>query len=50
MASLIGSGTVEEDPTAVATFLRDQHESLDSTQIGEYFGHHEDQAVSFNQM
>lgn len=46
MVSLIGSGTVEDDPAAVATFLRDQRESLDSTQLGEYFGHHEEQAVS----
>ena len=46
MGSLIGSGTVENDPAAVATFLRDQRESLDSTQVGEYFGHHEEQAVS----
>ena len=45
MASLIGSGTVRNAPTAIAAFLREHKDELDTTQIGEYFGHHEEQAV-----
>ena len=46
MDSLLASGTVEKEAPAIAAFLREHHELLDSMQIGEYFGHHEDQAVS----
>ena len=45
MDSLLASGTVEETPEAIANFLRQHKESLDTTQIGEYFGHHDDLAV-----
>jgi len=45
MDSLLASGTVEGTPESIATFLREHKEALDTTQIGEYFGHHEDQAV-----
>ena len=45
MASLIGSGTVRNSPPAIAAFLREHKDELDTTQIGEYFGHHEEQAV-----
>lgn len=46
MDSLIASGTVESQPAAIATFLREQRDLLDSTQVGEYFGHHEEQAIA----
>jgi hypothetical protein len=46
VASLIGSGTVEGSPQAVASFLRQHIAELDKTQLGEYFGHHDEQAVS----
>lgn len=45
MASLIASGTVADSPLAIAAFIRENKSTLDPTQIGEYFGHHEDQAV-----
>ena len=47
MESLLASGTVEPAPEAIASFLRQHKESLDTTQVGEYFGHHEDLAVRF---
>lgn len=50
MASLIASGTVEDDPVAIAKFLREHRSLLDSTQVGEYFGHHEDHAVRPNKL
>lgn len=46
VAALIGSGTIEDNPEAVAGFLRDHLAELDRTQLGEYFGHHEEHAVS----
>ena len=46
VAALIGSGTVEDSPQAVASFLRQHIAELDKTQLGEYFGHHDEQAVS----
>ena len=45
MISLIGSGTVEGTPQAVAAFLREHLADLDKGQLGEYLGHHEDFAV-----
>lgn len=46
MQSLIASGTVGGDPAAIAAFLRERREVLDPTQVGEYFGHHEEQAIA----
>ena len=46
VASLMGSGTVEGTPAAVAAFLREHLADLDKGQLGEYLGHHEDFAVS----
>lgn len=43
--SLVASGTVSKDPAAIAAFLREHKESMDTTQIGEYFGHHEELAA-----
>ena len=45
VAALIGSGTIESSPSAVAAFLREHISELDQTQLGEYFGHHDEQAV-----
>ncbi|BDA49435.1 probable Brefeldin A-inhibited guanine nucleotide-exchange protein [Coccomyxa sp. Obi] len=42
VASLIGSGTVEGTPHAVAAFLREHLADLDKAQLGEYLGHHEE--------
>ncbi|KAK9904753.1 hypothetical protein WJX75_001787 [Coccomyxa subellipsoidea] len=44
--SLIGSGTVEGTPQAVAAFLREHLADLDKGQLGEYLGHHEDFACA----
>ena len=46
VAALIGSGTVDSSPGAVAAFLRAHLPELDRTQLGEYFGHHDKLAVS----
>ena len=46
VAALIGSGTIEDNPSAVAAFFREHISELDRTQLGEYFGHHDEQAVS----
>lgn len=46
MDSLIASGTVENSPAGIASFLRDNQEMLDATQLGEYFGHHEELAIA----
>jgi hypothetical protein len=45
MDALLASGTVETSPEAIATFLREHKDVLNTTQIGEYFGHHKDLAV-----
>ncbi len=45
VASLIGSGTVEGMPHAVAEFLREHLADLDKAQLGEYLGHHEEFSV-----
>lgn len=45
VASLIGSGTVEGTPHAVAAFLREHLADLDKAQLGEYLGHHEEFSV-----
>lgn len=47
VAALIGSGTVEGTPEAVAAFLREHLADLDKGQLGEYLGHHEDFSVRF---
>lgn len=47
MDALLASGTVSDSPEEIAAFLREHREVLDTMQIGEYFGHHEEQAVSF---
>ena len=46
IAALIGSGTADSSPGAVAAFLRAHLPELDRTQLGEYFGHHDKLAVS----
>lgn len=45
VASLIGSGTLEGMPQAVAAFLREHLADLDKAQFGEYLGHHEEFSV-----
>lgn len=45
VAALIGSGTIQESPHYIADFLREHHALLSAVQLGEYFGHHEAQAV-----
>ena len=47
MDALLASGTIASSAPAIAEFLREHKDVLDTMQIGEYFGHHEEQAVSF---
>lgn len=44
--ALIGSGTISDSPQQIADFLRGHRSFLSAVQLGEYFGHHEPQAVS----
>ena len=45
MAALVASGTVTGDAAGVAQFVRENLDALDTAQLGEYFGFHDDLAV-----
>mmetsp|Transcript_13201 Transcript_13201/g.37209 ORF Transcript_13201/g.37209 Transcript_13201/m.37209 type:complete len:2067 (+) Transcript_13201:204-6404(+) len=46
ISSLVSSGIIEDNPESIAQFLRKHRKELDKTQLGEYFGHHEDAQIA----